>query len=58
MMVLFGDDGILTTFGYKLSGFSGERREKSQIKNPSGNYEFITATGGRNPPYNIYYQHQ
>ena len=49
-MVLFGNGGIPTTFRYKLSGFSGARREKSKIGDSCGNSEFLTATGGRSPP--------
>ena len=50
-MVLFGYGVIPNTFGYKLSGFSGERQENPQIGDSCGNYELFTATGGQTPPF-------
>ena len=49
-MVIFDDGVIPTTFRYKVSGFSGEQQEKSQIGESCGNSELVTATGERPPP--------
>ena len=49
-MVLLSDDGLPTTFRYKLSGFLGERRAKSKIGDSCGNSKFVTSTRGLSPP--------
>ena len=49
-MVTFSDNRIPNIFRYKVSGFSGDQQEKSQIEYPYIISELATATGSQPLP--------
>ena len=50
-MVTFSDNRIPNIFRYKVSGFSGDQQEKSQIEYPYIISELATATGSQPLPH-------